>query len=114
MIDNPRKSDSTFLKPLYDRVLVKRIEKDAMTSGIVIPDTAKEKSQEGQVVAIGTGRLIENGTVVPLGVKEGDRILFGKFAGTEIRHEDQDYVILREDEIFGILAISGKTASSRW
>ncbi|MBI4445327.1 MAG: co-chaperone GroES [Acidobacteria bacterium] len=92
------------IKPLYDRILVKRVEsQEEIRGGIVIPDTAKEKPQEGEVVAVGDGKVLENGKTVPLSVKAGDRILFGKYAGTEVKLEDQEYLILREDEVLGIL-----------
>ena len=99
------------VRPLHDRVLIKRIEEqETIRGGIIIPDTAKEKPQEGEVVAVGTGKRLENGTVIPLEVKEGDRVLFGKYSGTEIKVEDNEYLILREDEILGILATAGKAA----
>lgn len=96
------------IRPLSDRVLIKRIEEqETLKGGIIIPDTAKEKSQEGEVVALGGGMVLENGFQVPLDVKEGDRILFGKYSGTEVRVENQEYLILREDEIIGILTQTG-------
>jgi chaperonin GroES len=102
------------VRPLHDRVLIKRIEEqETIKGGIIIPDTAKEKSQEGEVVAVGTGKMLENGTIAPLEVKEGDRILFGKYSGTEIKVEDQDYLILREDEIIGIFTTTGKAAGKK-
>jgi chaperonin GroES len=102
------------LRPLHDRVLIKRIEEqETVKGGIIIPDTAKEKSQEGEVVAFGSGRLLENGSILPLELKEGDRILFGKFSGTEVKVADQDYLILREDEIIGILTETGKAAGRK-
>ena len=102
------------IRPLHDRVLIKRIEEqETVKGGIIIPDTAKEKSQEGEVVAVGTGKTLENGSVTPLEVKEGDRILFGKYSGTEIKVEAQDYLILREDEIIGILIPTGKAAGKK-
>ena len=102
------------LRPLHDRVLIKRIdEQQTVTGGIIIPDTAKEKSQEGEVVAFGAGRILENGTILPPEVKKGDRILFGKFSGTEVRMADQDYLILREEEIIGILNQTGKAAGGQ-
>ena len=102
------------LRPLHDRVLIKRIEEqETVKGGIIIPDTAKEKSQEGEVVTIGAGKMLETGSIVPLEVKEGDRILFGKYSGTEVRLADQDYLILREDEIIGILAQTGKAAGKK-
>ena len=92
------------VRPLYDRILVKRIEaKEGMKGGIIIPDTAKEKPQEGEVVAVGKGKVLENGTQVTLEVKEGDRVLFGKYAGNEIKIDDQEYLILREDDILAML-----------
>ena len=92
------------VKPLSDRVLVLRIDEDAKTSGgIIIPDTAKEKPQEGKVVAAGPGRLDENGKRIPMAVKKNDRILFGKYAGTEIQIEGVEHIIMREDDILGIL-----------
>jgi len=102
------------VRPLHDRVLIKRIEeKETVKGGIIIPDTAKEKSQEGEVVSVGTGKRLENGTVVPLEVKTGDRILFGKYSGTEIKLDGQDFLILREDEIIGILNNVGKAAGKK-
>ena len=102
------------VQPLHDRVLIKRIEEqETVRGGIIIPDTAKEKSQEGEVVAVGTGKMLENGSVTALEVKTGDRILFGKYSGTEIKLENQDYLILREDEIIGILASTGKSAGKK-
>jgi chaperonin GroES len=92
------------MKPLYDRVLVKRIEEKEQRKGtIIIPDTAKEKPMEGKVVAVGAGAVNKEGKRTPLEVKVGDRILFGKYAGTEIKIDDQEHVILREDEVLGIL-----------
>jgi len=102
------------LRPLHDRVLIRRIEEqETVKGGIIIPDTAKEKSQEGEVVASGTGKILENGSVLPNAVKEGDRILFGKYSGTEVRVADQDYLILREDEIIGVLTQTGKAAGKK-
>ena len=101
-------------RPLHDRVLIKRIEdQESVKGGIIIPDTAKEKSQEGEVISVGTGKTLENGSVVPLEVKEGDRILFGKYSGAEIKLQNQDYIILREDEIVGVLTNAGKSATKR-
>ena len=102
------------IRPLHDRVLIKRIdEQETVKGGIIIPDTAKEKSQEGEVVAAGAGKMLENGSILPLEVKEGDRILFGKYAGTEVRLADQNYLILREDEIIGTLNQPGKAAGKK-
>jgi chaperonin GroES len=98
------------ITPLHDRVLVKRVEeKESVRGGIIIPDTAKEKPQEGEVVAVGAGK-IEKGERVPLDVKAGDRILFGKYSGSEIKIEDQEYLILREDEILAKLSGAAKAA----
>jgi len=92
-------------RPLHDRVLVKRIEeKEKTIGGIIIPDTAKEKPMEGEVVAIGNGTTNDSGTVLPLTVKIGDRILFGKWSGTEIKLDNVDYIVMKESDIMGILA----------
>jgi len=92
------------IKPLHDRVLVQRLEEEEKTKGgIIIPDTAKEKPIEGKVIAVGKGRTLENGEVKPLEVKEGDRVLFGKYAGTEIKIEGEEYLMMREDDILGII-----------
>ena len=91
------------VKPLYDRLLVKRIEeKEQVRGGIIIPDTAKEKPMEGKVIAVGSGK-VEKGERIALEVKVGDRVLFGKYAGTEIKIDDVEHVILREDEVLGII-----------
>src|SRR5712691_7845802 len=96
--------------PLHDRVLVKRIEeKESVKGGIIIPDTAKEKPQEGEVIAVGAGK-VEKGERIPLDVKAGDRVLFGKYSGTEIKIEDQEYLILREEEILAKLSGAAKAA----
>ena len=96
--------------PLHDRVLVKRIEeKESVKGGIIIPDTAKEKPQEGEIIAVGAGK-IEKGQRVPLDVKAGDRVLFGKYSGTEIKIEDEDFLILREEEILAKLSGAAKAA----
>ena len=93
------------LRPLHDRVLVRRLEESENRVGsIVIPDSAKEKPQQAEVVAIGDGRLLESGERAALDVKPGDRILFGKYSGSDIKMEGEDYLILREDEILGVLA----------
>ena len=94
----------TKVKPLYDRVLIKRVEnEEKVKGGIIIPDTAKEKPMEGKVIAVGTGKLDDNGKRIPLEVKVGDRILFGKYAGTEIKIDDEEHIILPENEILGII-----------
>jgi chaperonin GroES len=93
------------IRPLYDRVVVRRIEDKETTTagGLYIPDSAKEKPQEGEVVAVGKGKRLENGSVVALDVQAGDRILFGKYSGSDIKLDGQEYMIMREDEILGIL-----------
>ena len=91
-------------RPLADRILIKRIENEQTTSGgIIIPDTAKEKPQEGEVVAIGNGKLLDNGELSKSSLKKGDRILFGKYSGTEIKLSGHEHLILREDEVLGVL-----------
>ncbi|MBI2894623.1 MAG: co-chaperone GroES [Deltaproteobacteria bacterium] len=92
------------LKPLQDRVVVKRVkEEEKSKGGIIIPDTAKEKPIEGQVIAVGNGKVLEDGTVRALDVKVGDRILFGKYSGTEVKIEGEEHLILREEEILGVI-----------
>ena len=92
------------VKPLQDRILIKRVEEETKTKGgIIIPDSAKEKPQEGLVVAVGSGKVTEKGTRVPPEVKKGDRILFGKYSGTEIKVDGEEHLILREDDILAIL-----------
>lgn len=92
------------IRPLQDRIVVKRLEEEEKTKGgIIIPDTAKEKPIEGKVIAVGNGKLLENGTRVPLEVKVGDRILFGKYAGTEVKIGGEDRLIMREDDVLGII-----------
>ncbi|MGH9866889.1 MAG: co-chaperone GroES [Candidatus Polarisedimenticolia bacterium] len=94
----------TRLRPLLDRVLMKRVEADEKAKGrIIIPDTAKERPMEGKVIAVGTGRLDDHGKRIPMEVKAGDRILFGKYAGNEVRINDEEHIILKEDEILGII-----------
>ena len=98
------------LRPLHDRILIKRIEeKEAVKGGIIIPDTAKEKPHEGEVIAVGNGKKTEDGNIIPLDVKAGDRILFGKYSGAEIKMDGQEFLILREEEVLGI--IEGKAAT---
>lgn len=93
------------LKPLQDRILVKRVEEATTTKGgIIIPDSAKEKPAEGEVIAVGSGKLGDDGKRAPLEVKQGDRILFGKYSGTEVKIEDEEYLIMREDDVLGIIA----------
>ncbi len=93
------------VRPLHDRLLVRRIEeKETAKGGIIIPDTAKEKPQEGEVLAVGNGRVLENGTKAALDVKVGDKVLFGKYTGTEVKIDGKDVLILREDEVLAVLA----------
>jgi chaperonin GroES len=92
------------IRPLYDRIVVKRIEEqEAMHNGIFIPDSAKEKPQEGEVLAVGNGKRLEDGNLVALDVKVGDRVLFGKYSGTETKVVGTEYIIMREDDVLGIL-----------
>jgi chaperonin GroES len=92
------------VRPLHDRILVKRLDQEAKSKGgIIIPDTAKEKPMEGRVVAVGTGKVADDGTVTPPDVKKGDRILFGKYSGTEIKVEGDDHLIIREEDILAVL-----------
>src|SRR5256712_2317465 len=91
--------------PLHDRILVRRVEESETTrGGIIIPDTAKDKPQEGEVISVGKGKVNEDGKVFPLAVKEGDRILFGKYAGTEIKLDVEDFLIMKAEEVLGVLA----------
>lgn len=95
------------VRPLYDRVVVKRVEDEgaSLQGGLFIPDSAKEKPQQGEVVAVGKGKRLEDGHVVPIDIAEGDRILFGKYSGSEFKLDGQEYMIMREDEILGVLAV---------
>ena len=93
------------IRPLQDRIIVKRLEEEEKTAGgIIIPDAAKEKPMQGEVVAAGNGQVTEEGKVLPLDVKVGDKILFGKYAGTEVKLDGEDYLIMREDDVLGVLA----------
>src|SRR5216684_3898625 len=99
------------IRPLYDRIVVKRIEEQETTRrGIIIPDSAQEKPQEGEVIAIGHGKRLEDGKLVALDVKVGDRILFGKYSGSEIRVDNQDYLIMREEDVLCILDAAAQAA----
>src|SRR6202034_3346505 len=111
---------ATKLTPLHDRIVVRRVEEAETTrGGIIIPDSAKDKPQEGEIIAVGRGKSNDKGEVFPLAVKEGDRILFGKYAGTEIKIDGEDFLIMREEEVLGVLtgstsgATKKETASSR-
>jgi chaperonin GroES len=100
------------IRPLYDRIVVKRVETETekTSGGLYIPDSAKEKPQEGEVVSVGKGKRLEDGKIVPLDVQPGDRILFGKYSGSEIKLDGEDYMIMREDEVLGILTEQPKAA----
>jgi chaperonin GroES len=92
------------IRPLQDRVIVKRLEEEEKTKGgIIIPDTAKEKPQEGKVIAVGKGKMTEDGKLIPLDVKAGDKILFGKYSGTEVKIEGEEHLIMREEDILGVI-----------
>ena len=102
------------ITPLHDRVLVRRFEeKEVVKGGIIIPDSAKEKPQEGEVVAVGAGKLNNKGERIPLDVKAGDRILFGKYSGNDIKIDDEEYMILKEDEILAKIGGSAKAAGGK-
>jgi chaperonin GroES len=99
-----RRSRQMKVRPLHDRILVERLEeKEVKRGGIIIPDTAKEKPQEGKVVAVGTGKVNDDGKKVPLDVKAGDKILFGKYSGSEVKIDDKEFLIMREEDILAIL-----------
>lgn len=103
---------ATTIKPLHDRVIIRRIDENTTTTGgIIIPDSAKEKPQEGEVIAAGAGKYKDDGTRQALDVKEGDRVLFGKYSGTEITLDGEEYLMMREDEILGIIERAGANAS---
>ena len=102
------------VRPLHDRIIIKRVEeKESIKGGIIIPDSAKEKPQEGLVIAVGNGKKNEDGKVFPLDVKAGDRILFGKYSGTEIKLDNEEYLILREEEVLGVLEAAKHAAGKK-
>jgi chaperonin GroES len=104
---------ATTIRPLHDRIIVKRLdEQEQMPGGIIIPDTAKEKPQQGEVIAAGEGKFREDGTRQPLDVKAGDRVLFGKYSGSEVKIDDKEYLIMREDEILGVFTTTAKAKSA--
>ena len=104
---------ATMIRPLHDRVIIKRLdEEEQMRGGIIIPDTAREKPQQGEVIAAGEGKFREDGTRQPLDVKAGDRVLFGKYSGSEVKLDDQEYLIMREDEILGVFTTTAKAKSA--
>ena len=97
------------IRPLYDRIVVRRLEEqETKVGGLFIPDSAKEKPQEGEVIAVGRGKLLEDGKLAALDVKVGDRILFGKYSGSDTRQNNTDYIVMREDDVFGILDAAAK------
>jgi chaperonin GroES len=102
------------IRPLHDRIVVKRIEQtdEKTAGGLIIPDSAKEKPQEGEVVAVGNGKRNEDGKVLPMDVKPGDRILFGKYSGSDIKMDGVEYLIMREDEVLGVIEKVGKKAKA--
>jgi chaperonin GroES len=104
---------ATMIRPLHDRVIIKRLDtEEQMRGGIIIPDTAKEKPQQGEVIAAGEGKFREDGTRQPLDVKAGDRVLFGKYSGSEVKIDDEEYLIMREDEILGVFTTTAKSKSA--
>jgi chaperonin GroES len=104
---------SASIRPLHDRVLIRRVdEEQQVRGGIIIPDTAKEKPQQGEVIAVGAGKITEKGTRQPLDVKPGDRVLFGKYSGSEVIIDAEEFLIMREDEILGIFVTTAKTKSA--
>jgi chaperonin GroES len=105
---------ATKFTPLHDRILVRRVEEaDTTRGGIIIPDSAKDKPQEGEIIAVGRGKSNDEGKVFPLAVKDGDRILFGKYSGTEIKIDGEDFIIMREEEVLGILSGAASGASKK-
>ncbi len=104
---------ATTIRPLHDRVIIKRLDEEAQVrGGIIIPDTAKEKPQQGEVIAAGEGKFREDGTRQALDVKAGDRVLFGKYSGSEVKIDDEEYIIMREDEILGVFTTTAKAKSA--
>ena len=104
---------TTTIRPLHDRIIVKRLdEQEQNRGGIIIPDTAKEKPQQGEVIAAGEGKFRDDGTRQPLDVKAGDRVLFGKYSGSEVKIDDEEYLIMREDEILGVFTTTAKARSA--
>src|SRR5918997_6037238 len=105
---------ATNIRPLHDRVIVRRIEEtEQVRGGIIIPDTAKEKPQEGEVIAVGEGKRKDDGSRIALDVKEGDRVLFGKYSGSEIKIDGEEYLIMREDEILGVIERAGAASGGK-
>jgi len=105
---------ATTIRPLNDRIIVRRTEdQEQMRGGLYIPDTAKEKPQEGEVIAVGNGKLLDNGTRISIDIKAGDRVLFGKYAGTEVKLDGEEYLILREDDVLGVVETVAKGKSAK-
>jgi chaperonin GroES len=99
-----RRTEQMKLRPLQDRIVVQRVEEEAKTKGgIIIPDTAKEKPAEGKIIAVGNGKVSDDGKRIPLELKKGDRVLFGKYAGTEVKIDGEEYLIMREDDVLGVI-----------
>jgi len=104
---------ATTIRPLHDRVIIKRLdEEEQVRGGIIIPDTAREKPQQGKVIAAGEGKFREDGTRQPLDVKAGDRVLFGKYSGSDVKIDDQEYLIMREDDILGVFTTTAKAKTA--
>lgn len=104
---------ATTIRPLHDRVIIKRLDaEEQMRGGIIIPDTAREKPQQGEVMAAGEGKIRDDGTRQPLDVKTGDRVLFGKYSGSDVTIDDEEYLIMREDEILGVFTTTAKAKSA--
>ena len=102
------------IRPLQDRVIIRRIEEgEQIRGGIIIPDSAREKPQEGEVIAVGAGKKLDSGERIALDVKEGDRVLFGKYAGTEVKLDDEDYLIMREDDILGVIERAAESSKAK-
>lgn len=105
---------ATTIRPLNDRIIVRRTEEqEQMRGGLYIPDTAKEKPQEGEVIAVGNGKLLDNGTRIAIDIKAGDKVLFGKYAGTEIKLDGEEYLILREDDVLGVVEGATKAKGAK-
>ncbi|HMV51149.1 MAG TPA: co-chaperone GroES [Blastocatellia bacterium] len=105
---------ATTIRPLNDRIIVRRTEdQEQMRGGLYIPDTAKEKPQEGEVIAVGNGKLLDNGTRIAIDIKAGDKVLFGKYAGTEIKLDGDEYLILREDDVLGVIEGATKAKGAK-
>ena len=102
------------IRPLNDRIIVRRMEdQEQMRGGLYIPDTAKEKPQEGEVIAVGNGKLLETGQRIAIDLKPGDKVLFGKYAGTEVKLDNEEYLILREDDVLGVIEVTAKGKSAK-